>query len=145
MEVDRETLAFIKANPTKIRKMISKIVDEFQKQGCQAYVKTIYIGFEIEGEMVAALYAHKEHAEIALALDEDHVDHRLKDATHLTWRTLPLCLELSGISEVNASAGLFEEACSRVRNSTHKVMRDNEFFTAAKASRRERRLRSRRE
>ena len=30
-------------------------------QGCDSYVKTIYIGYEISGEMVAALYAHADH------------------------------------------------------------------------------------
>lgn len=35
-------------------------------EGCASYVKTIYVGYEINGEMVAALYGHSDHVEIAL-------------------------------------------------------------------------------
>ena len=130
MNVNQETQAFIENSPAKTRKIISEIVDIFESQGCVSYVKTIYIGFEIDGEMVAALYAHEKYVEIALALDENCVDQRLKDATHLTWRTLPLCLELASDIAVKESTRLFEEACDRVRSSKHKVMRDNDFFVS---------------
>src|ERR1035441_5420776 len=77
--------------------------------GCESYIKTIYIGYEIDGDMVAALYAHADHVEIALALDEDHPDSALKDASHLTWRTLPLSLEVRTSSDVNKAVLLIDE------------------------------------
>ena len=143
MIVNKETQTFIDNSPTKSIELLSGIVDVFLAEGCHSYVKTIYIGFEIDGEMVAALYPFAKHVEIALALDEEHVDPRLKDATHLTWKTLPVLLELSSITAVRKSVTLFREACERVRTSKHQVMRDNEFFMSAKTRRQERHRRSR--
>jgi len=57
----------------------------FESEGCASYVKTIYVGYDIGGEMVAALYGHVDHVELALALDEDHPADGLIDASHLTW------------------------------------------------------------
>ena len=45
---------------------------------------------EVGGEMVAALYSHADHVELALALPESEEHRLLVDATHLTWRTMPV-------------------------------------------------------
>ena len=59
MNGNQETQAFIENSPAKTRKIISEIVDIFESQGCVSYVKTIYIGFEIDGEMVLLYTAMK--------------------------------------------------------------------------------------
>ncbi len=100
--------------------------------GCSSYVKTIYVGYDIGGEMVAAAYGHSDHVEVALAVAEDHPDSRFVDASHLTWRTLPLSLHFKTISDVKKAEGLLEEACERVRQQSHDVHRDNDFFVGRK-------------
>ena len=104
--------------------------------GCTSYVKTIYVGYDFGGEMVAAMYALSEHIEVALALPEDLSSPILIDASHLTWRTLPLAAVLRTKTDLAVFAPLAELACIRVRTSTHHVHRDNEFFTQAKRARR---------
>jgi hypothetical protein len=106
-------------------------------QGCDAYVKTIYIGYEISGEMVAALYAHANHIELALAVAEDHPNRVLKDATHLTWRTLPLALEIRSTDDLVLAGELIEEACVRIRGGSHNVERDNDYFVRSRRDRKE--------
>lgn len=104
--------------------------------GCGSYVKTIYVGYEIEGEMVAALYAHPDTVEIALALAEDTASPLLVDAGHLTWRTLPVAAELRCEGDLVEFTHLAVEAVERVRQAKHDVSRDNEFFMARKGRRR---------
>jgi hypothetical protein len=100
--------------------------------GCTGYVKTIYIGYDIEGEMVAALYGHQDHIEVALALPEDAEHPLLIDASHLTWRTLPVAAVVREHSQLGPLAALIDLACERVRTQQHEVMRDNDFFTRAR-------------
>jgi len=38
----------------------------FAERGCSSYVKTIYIGYDLDGVMVGALYGHVDHLEVAL-------------------------------------------------------------------------------
>ena len=104
-------------------------------QGCDSYVKTIYIGYEISGEMVAALYAHANHIELALAVAEDHPNMVLKDASHLTWRTLPLALEIRSTDDLILAGELIEEACLRIRGGSHDVERDNDYFVRSRRDR----------
>ena len=104
-------------------------------QGCDSYVKTIYIGYEISGEMVAALYAHAAHIELALAVAEDHPNMVLKDASHLTWRTLPLALEIRSTDDLVLAVELIEEACARIREGSHDVERDNDYFVRSRRDR----------
>ena len=104
-------------------------------QGCDAYVKTIYIGYGISGEMVAALYAHANHIELALAVAEDHPNMVLKDASHLTWRTLPLALEIRSTEDLVLAGELIEEACVRIRGGSHDVERDNDHFIRSRQAR----------
>ena len=106
-------------------------------QGCDSYVKTIYIGYEISGEMVAALYAHANHIELALAVAEDHPNMVLKDASHLTWRTLPLALEIRSTEDLVLAGQLIEEACVRIRGGSHDVERDNDHFIRSRQARNE--------
>ena len=79
-------------NP-KVDEMLGVVKTIFESQSCVGYVKTIYMGFDMGNVMVSAVYPHKKHLEIALALDENHPDVNLRDASHLTWRTLPVSLE----------------------------------------------------
>jgi hypothetical protein len=112
----------------KIRKVLAALHNTFETENCTAYVKTIYIGYDIDGVMTAAAYAHSDHVEVALAVAEDHPDDRLKDASHLTWRTLPLAIELRTVTDVTKATPLIHEACERIRNQNHHVHRDNDYF-----------------
>jgi hypothetical protein len=109
--------------------------DALSAAGCDAYVKTIYIGYEIEGSMVAALYGHPDHIELALALDADNPCVMLKDASHLTWRTMPVAIEVHTEDDVSTAMELAGNACARVRSGTHTVHLDNEHFIRAREAR----------
>ena len=130
-----EADAYITGLNKKVRPIAQAVHDTLISLGCTSYVKTIYIGYDLNGEMVAASYGHGNHVEVALALAEDHPDERLQDASHLTWRTLPLALNLTSTSSVKQAHSLFEEACSRVGGQSHDVHRDNDYFVARKRRR----------
>lgn len=85
--------------------------------------------------MVAALYGHPSHLEIALALPEDYDSNLLVDASHLTWRTLPVAAVVRDKADLLSLAPLVEEAARRVARQEHDVMRDNDFFMKARAAR----------
>ncbi len=104
-------------------------------QGCTSYVKTIYIGYDFNGEMVAALYAHVDYVEVAIALPENYDSLILIDASHLTWRTLPVAAVLKSKADLNMFSQLVKEACKGVLSGGHTVLRDNEFFAAVKRER----------
>lgn len=118
--------------------LCQQIHEMFLAAGCNSYVKTIYIGYDIDGEMVAALYGHADHVELALALAEDHLWSQLIDASHLTWKTLPVAAIGHDAAEVAQMQPLIDEACARVRAGQHDVNRDNEFFMKAKREHKER-------
>jgi hypothetical protein len=101
-------------------------------------VKTIYIGYDIDGEMVAALYGHIDHVEVALALPEDAEGDLLIDAKHLTWRTLPVAAIVRNKTDIVAFMQLALTAVEGVRTSSHTVNRDNEFFIKSRQERRDR-------
>ncbi len=105
--------------------------------GCSSYVKTIYVGYDLDGVMVAALYGHVDYVEVALALEELYKSNILIDATHLTWRTLPVCAVLRTRTDVKEFIKLASVACGRVGTGVHHVDRDSEFFAKAKKERRE--------
>ncbi len=96
--------------------------------GCTSYVKTIYIGYDLNGVMVAALYPHSDRVEIALALPDDHESALLIDATHLTWRTLPVAAIVKTENDLEEALHLAEEACQRIASGLHDVERPNDFF-----------------
>lgn len=107
--------------------------------GCSSYVKTIYVGYDHDGEMVAALYGRADYVEIALALPEDADGALLVDASHLTWRTLPVAAILRDMADVEAFAALASDAVDRVRSQRHDVRRENEYFIRRRRERRARR------
>jgi hypothetical protein len=110
------------------KKMHSRLL----KQGCTSYVKTIYIGYDLEGVMVAALYPHVDRAEIALALPEDHESGLLIDATHLTWKTLPVAAVVKTKTDCDETLLLIDEACERIKSGAHDIERPNDYFMKAR-------------
>ena len=101
------------------------LVDDYQ---CDVYVKTIYVGFSAGDEMVAALYPRSECLVIALPLPEDVDGPEFKDATHLTWPTMPVSIELRDAGDVQAAMKHLSAAASRVAKGEHRVRRPNEHF-----------------
>lgn len=105
------------------------------KFGGADYVKTIYVGFEIDGQMVAAAYPALDGVEVALALLEDHPSPHLVDATHLTWRTMPVACKVRSAADIGPLGELAEAAAERVKNGAHHVDRTPEFFQAVRSTR----------
>jgi hypothetical protein len=99
--------------------VLQRVDDLLKALGCVAYVKTIYIGYKVGGQMVAAVYPHPGRVEIALALPEDHPSALLKDGTHLTWRSLPVSLDLRSDEDLERANGLVREAYDRVATGRH--------------------------
>lgn len=124
----------IEAAGPKLRKLVRRVDSELNSLGCKAYVKTIYIGYEIDGVMVAAMYPHPDHVEIALALEENQTHELLAPADHLSWRTLPVSAVLLRESQFNKVKPLLQQATSRVGHGTHAVSRDNEYFKKRRGS-----------
>ena len=119
----------------KVRNIALSAHAELLNQGCSSYVKTIYIGYDFNGEMVAAIYGHPDYVEVAIALSESHDSPVLIDASHLTWRTLPVAAVLKSKADLKMFARLVKEACKGVLSGEHTVLRDNEFFVTAKRER----------
>ena len=107
-------------------------------QGCTSYVKTIYIGYDFNGEMVAAVYGHPDYVEVAIALPENFDSLILIDASHLTWRTLPVAAVIKSKDDLSRFSALVKAACEGVLSGSHTVLRDNDFFAKAKRERDER-------
>ena len=138
MTNDNDAQNYLAETSTRIRSLATGLHEALLDLGCVSYVKTIYIGYDIEGVMVAALYGHSDHVEIALALPDNAEDDLLIDASHLTWRTLPVAAIIHTDSQASQFKLLAATAVLGVRTASHLVHRDNEFFIK---SRRERRLR----
>lgn len=136
MRDDFEAKVYLGASNKKIRKLASELHKIFVKQGCVSYVKTIYIGYDIEGQMVAALYCHEDRVEVALALDENHISPILIDATHLTWRSMPVAAVVRNDKDLSAAALLVVEASLRVKAGENTLNRSSEFFAEAKKNKR---------
>ena len=132
-----EAEAYIAGLNNKIGKIVSEAHQILIDSGCSSYVKTIYIGYDFNGEMVAALYGHSDYVEVAIALSESHESSVLIDASHLTWRTLPVAAVLKSKADLKMFTSLVKEACNGVRSGSHTVTRDNEFFANAKRERKE--------
>jgi hypothetical protein len=122
----------------KMRPIAEAIHEAMISLGCVSYVKTIYIGYDIDGEMVAALYGHTDHVEIALALPEDAEGDLLVDASHLTWRTLPVAAIVRSIDSIDDFTKLAKVAAERVKSAAHTVNRDNDYFIKTRENRRSR-------
>ena len=136
MTENSEAQAYLSELNKKVRPLASDLHDVLIKLGCVSYVKTIYIGYDIAGEMVAALYGRSDHVEIALALPEDAVGDLLIDASHLTWRTLPVAAVVRNTTDVQPFTELASAAVERVRTASHTVNRDNDFFIKSRRERR---------
>ncbi len=136
MDTSSDAQTYIAGSGKKIRTLIQSLHGTLLSLGCVSYVKTIYIGYDIDGEMVAALYGHSDHVEIALALPEDAEGDLLIDASHLTWRTLPVAAIVSSVAELPLFAKLASDAVDRVRTASHTVHRDNDFFAKSRRERR---------
>ena len=130
-----EAKSYLGGLNTAVGKIATRCHEVFVELGCMSYVKTIYIGYDIGGVMVAALYGHAEYVEIALALPEQTDSRILVDASHLTWRTLPVAAVLARQEEVTELKRLAATACKGIVSGSHTVNRDNEFFVAAKKNR----------
>jgi hypothetical protein len=112
--------------------LVSLLVGEF---GGICYVKTIYIGFEIDGQMVAAAYPHPNRLEVALPLPVDHPAIALIDATHLTWRTMPVAFQLKVADQITELVALAREGAERVRSGRHDVNLSNDHFMKSRRTR----------
>jgi hypothetical protein len=106
----------------------TKLHKRLVTQKCVPYVKTIYIGYDLDGVMVAALYPHSDRVKVALALPEDHESGLLIDATHLTWKTLPVAAIVKTKAEATETLELIDEACQRIKDGVHDVERPNDYF-----------------
>ena len=136
MSSDDEAQAYLAEMGKRMRPLAAALHDVLLGLGCICYVKTIYIGYDINGEMVAALYGRSDHVEIALALPEDAEGDLLIDASHLTWRTLPVAAIVRTKDELDQFSALAGAAVERVRTSSHMVHRDNDYFMKSRRERR---------
>jgi hypothetical protein len=66
---------------------------------------------------------------------ESYESNILIDATHLTWRTLPVAAVLNSKDDLGQFSELAKAACMNITTGGHIVNRDNEFFAAAKRER----------
>ena len=136
MSSDGDAQAYLAEMGKRVRPLATDLHEALLSLGCVSYVKTIYIGYDIDGEMVAALYGHSDHVEIALALPEDAEGELLIDASHLTWRTLPVAAIVRTKDELDQFISLAGAAVERVRTASHTVLRDNDFFARSRRERR---------
>lgn len=115
--------------PVSLQSLLHKIygllVDGF---GCDPDVKTLYISFTKDGSLVASAHIGGKQIELALALPEDHPSGLLEDASHLTWRTLPVFICLDANSSHQDALDLVREALDRVTSGEHKIDRPSDFF-----------------
>lgn len=130
--VSRSADGFLSSLDRRVRLLAAPLDLALRERGCTAYVKTIYVGYEIDGGMAAALYAHADRVELALALPQDADHPLLIDAAHLTWRTMPVAAVIRGSTDVRAAVALVAEACERVRTGRHDVQLDDQVFASAR-------------
>jgi hypothetical protein len=119
----------------KLLDVAEGIDDLFISSGCRSYVKTIYVGYQFGEEMVGALYPYADHLELALALEVETTSRLLVDATHLTWKTMPVAAVLTNVNEMPEASKLVANAVARIKSGSHSVFRDSAYFQMAKAKR----------
>lgn len=107
-----------------------------EASGCRPDVKTIYISFTKDDCLVASAHPGPDGIELALALPENHPSPLLADASHLTWRTLPLLVSISESTNREDVMDLVYEAMSRIESGEHDVDRPPEYFRAARRAQR---------
>ena len=140
MAGDFDSNTYLEEIEPPLRGLAASAHDCLIKLGCQSYVKTIYIGYDLDGEMVAALYARNDFVEIALALPEEAVNPILVDASHLTWRTLPVAAVIRTTDDLPSFTELAVESVNRIKTASHDVLRDNDFFFGKRKERHPRKL-----
>jgi len=118
-----------------LRNLAHKLHEYLIRESVIDYVKTIYIGYEFQGEMFAALYRNVSAIEIALPLPENESGPLIMDASHLTWRTLPLMIHVTQPSQLKDAFTIIDRAFDRLKDGSHLVNRTNEFFIARKKGR----------
>jgi hypothetical protein len=119
----------------KIRRLAQSADQILISFGCIRYRKTIYVGYEFKGAMVAAMYVRRDLLEIPLALPEDFDGALIEDAGHLTWRTLPVAVIVRSEEDLQLFSNYAHEAFARVSSKNHKVRRDNTYFAKSRRER----------
>lgn len=114
--------------PTSLQSLLHKIYRLLVGNGCEPDVKTLYISFTKDASLVASAHIGGKQIELALALSEDHPSGLLEDASHLTWRTLPVCICLDANSSHKDALNLVREALDRVMSGEHDIDRPSDFF-----------------
>lgn len=129
-EVEKLTVRFGKDLLTRFEKVYGWLVD---KHETKPHVKTIYVGFSIGRDIVAAIYPRGDvEFEMALALPEDHDSEVTYPAGHLKWRTLPVAVMIDGKTDVRKIQPLIKEAVGRISSGEHGVrLSDDKFPTAS--------------
>jgi hypothetical protein len=135
--VRRQPADLVKPLVGEVRDAFDAVDTELHAAGATAEhdVKTIYISYMVRDQMVAAVYPRSQEIEVALALPEDHPSSLLRDATHLTWRTLPVSVVLTDPADARAAVPLVHEAVERVMSGNHDVHRENEHFISRRRER----------
>jgi len=135
-EIPGAAAALLASLPTDVQEFALSICRTLVKEfGSKLYVKTIYVGVEINGAMVAALYPAADRVDIALALEEEHPSAMLEDATHLTWPSLPVLVSVGAETDQAQVLALIREAAIRIVNSEHHVSRSPEYLQSRILSR----------
>jgi hypothetical protein len=130
MRPSQQFESILEVLPTLLKEKSDLFIDSVADLNSEMtmYIKTIYIGVEIDGAMVAAVYPTKDSLQVVLALDSNHPNKRLEDATHLTWRTMPVMLKVKTVSDFELLTDLMSEASERVATGEHKIDRPAEYF-----------------
>jgi hypothetical protein len=138
-EIPPEVRDLIRNSTPLVQSLATEVHKFLESLDCFSYVKTIYVGYEVQGIMVAAMYPYTAHLDLALALPEDAVHPLLSDASHLTWRTLPLLATVAARKHLPAVKNLSKLAIEGVLSGSHNVARDNDFFIKSKLERKAKR------
>lgn len=97
------------------RSVYSVLVDEL---GCQAYVKTIYVGFSRDGQVAAAVHLdshYPDRFEVALPVVATELVSVAYDAAHLKWPMLPVAIAVTTERDSAIAAVSFIRAVFRGR------------------------------
>jgi hypothetical protein len=89
----------------------------FEDAGCRAYVKTVYVGFDLNSYLVGAIYVRgAEYLEVALALPADDRFPGLYAADHLKWASLPVALQVRPGDDLTRLVPVLERTLDRARH-----------------------------
>lgn len=89
----------------------------FEDAGCRAYVKTVYVGFDLNGYLVGAIYVRgAEYLEVAVALPADDRFPGLYPADHLKWASLPVAFQVRPGDDLTRLVPVLERTLDRARH-----------------------------